>query len=117
MIEAVSSDRNPLLKEVRRAVARGTLTDDGFAVAEGFHLLEEALASDCEIRAVIVSEPVRSAVSTHVRGLKRTRVVAVRVRVAHPARPLSSYGRKPPSKRLGASRLWRPARRFRAGGI
>jgi TrmH family RNA methyltransferase len=78
MIEAVSSDRNPLLKEVRRAVSRGTLTDDGFAVAEGFHLLEEALESDCEIRAVIVSEAVKSAVSTHVRGLKRTRVVAVR---------------------------------------
>ncbi len=78
MMETVSSDKNPLLKEVRRAVARGTLTDDGFAVAEGFHLLEEALESDCEIRAVIVSESVKSAVSTHVRGLKRTRVVAVR---------------------------------------
>lgn len=77
-METVSSDKNPLLKEVRRAVARGTLTDDGFAVAEGFHLLEEALESDCEIRAVIVSESVKSAVSTHVRGLKRTRVVAVR---------------------------------------
>lgn len=76
-METVSSDKNPLLKEVRRAVARGTLTDDGFAVAEGFHLLEEALASDCEIRAVIVSEAVKNAVSTHVRGLKRTRVVAV----------------------------------------
>jgi TrmH family RNA methyltransferase len=78
MTETLSSDKNPLLKDVRRAVARGTLTDDGFAVAEGFRLLEEALASDCEIRAVIVSEPVKNAVSTHVRGLKRTRVVAVR---------------------------------------
>jgi TrmH family RNA methyltransferase len=78
MTETLSSDKNPLLKDVRRAVARGTLTDEGFAVAEGFHLLEEALESDCEIRAVIVSEAVKSAVSTHVRGLKRTRVVAVR---------------------------------------
>lgn len=78
MTETLSSDKNPLLKEIRRAVARGTLTDDGFAVAEGFHLLEEALASDCEIRAVIVSEPLKNAVSTHVRGLKRTRVVAIR---------------------------------------
>ena len=78
MTESVSSDKNPLLKQIRRAVSRGTLTDDGFAVAEGFHLLEEALASDCEIRAIIVAEPVKTAVSTHVRGLKRTRVIAVR---------------------------------------
>ena len=72
------SDKNPLLRQVRRAVARGSLTEDGFAVAESFHLLEEALASDCEIGAVIVSESVKGAVSAHVRGLKRTRVVAVR---------------------------------------
>jgi len=57
-------------------VARGTLTEDGWAVAEGFHLLEEALASDCEIRAVIVSDPLKNAVSTHIRGLRRTRVIA-----------------------------------------
>lgn len=81
MTESVSSEKNPLLKSVRRAVARGTLTDDGLAVCEGFHLLEEALGSDCEIRAVIVAEPVKNAVSTHVRGLKRTRVIAVREQI------------------------------------
>lgn len=81
MTETVSSEKNPLLKEVRRAVARGTLTGDGWAVAEGFHLLEEALASDCEIFAVIAAEPVKNAVSTHVRGLKRTRVIAVTERI------------------------------------
>jgi len=37
-------------------VQRGTLTDDGFAIAEGRHLIEEAVKADCEIRAVIVSE-------------------------------------------------------------
>jgi len=78
MTDTLLSDKNPLLKQVRRAVARGTLTEDGFAVAESFHLLEEALASECEIGAVIVAESVKSAVSMHVRGLKRTRVVAVR---------------------------------------
>ena len=78
MTEAISSERNPLLKEIRRAVARGSLTDEGFAVAESFHLLEEALASDCEIGSVIVAESVKSTVSAHVRGLKRTRVIAVR---------------------------------------
>ncbi len=77
MTETLLSEKNPLLKQVRRAVARGSLTEDGFAVSESFHLLEEALASDCEIGVVIVAESVKSAVSTHVRGLKRTRVVAV----------------------------------------
>ena len=77
MTETLVSEKNPLLKQVRRAVARGSLTEDGYAVAEGFHLLEEALASDCEIRAVIVAESVKSTVSTHIRGLKRTRLVAI----------------------------------------
>jgi RNA methyltransferase, TrmH family len=53
------SDKNPLVKQIRRAVARGTLTEDGYAVAEGFHLLEEALAAQREIGAVIVSEAAR----------------------------------------------------------
>ena len=53
MTETLLSEKNPLLKQVRRAVSRGSLTDDGFAVAESFHLLEEALASDCEIGIVI----------------------------------------------------------------
>jgi TrmH family RNA methyltransferase len=77
MTETLVSDKNPLLKQVRRAVARGTLTEDGYAVAEGFHLLEEALSSDCEIRAVIVAESVKSTISTHIRGLKRTRLAAI----------------------------------------
>jgi RNA methyltransferase, TrmH family len=50
------SDKNPLLKQIRRAVSRGTLTEDGYAVAEGAHLLEEALAAKCEVGAVIVAE-------------------------------------------------------------
>src|SRR5271155_3826897 len=78
MTDTLSSDKNPLLKQVRQAVSRGSLTEDGYAVAESFHLLEEALASDCEIRVVIVAESVKGTVSSHVRGLKRTRVVAVR---------------------------------------
>jgi RNA methyltransferase, TrmH family len=77
MTETLISEKNPLVKQVRRAVARGSLTEDGFAVAESFHLLEEALASDCEIHSVIVAESVKTAVSSHVRGLKRTRVVVV----------------------------------------
>jgi len=50
------SDKNPLVKQIRRAVSRGTLTEDGYAVAEGVHLLDEALAAKCELGAVIVAE-------------------------------------------------------------
>jgi len=73
----LTSPRNPMLKEVRRAIARGSATEQGFAVAEGFHLLEEALRSDCEIAAVFAAESVRSAVEIHVRGLRNIRVVVI----------------------------------------
>jgi TrmH family RNA methyltransferase len=73
----LTSPRNPLLKEVRRAVLRGTVTDEGLCVAESFHLLEEALRSDCEIRAVFAAESVQSAVESHVRGLKKIRVTVL----------------------------------------
>jgi TrmH family RNA methyltransferase len=66
-----------MLKEVRKAILRGATTDDGFAVAESFHLLEEALRSDCEISAVFAAESVRTAVESHVRGLKKIRVVVL----------------------------------------
>src|SRR5579872_6443113 len=70
----LTSPRNPLLKEVRRAILRGSTTEDGLAVAESFHLLEEALRSDCEIAAVFAAESVRSTLENHVRGLKSIRV-------------------------------------------
>ena len=72
-----ASARNPALKEIRKAVLRGSLTDGGFCVAESFHLLEEALRSDCEIDCVFAAESVRSAVESHVRGLKRIRVAVL----------------------------------------
>jgi RNA methyltransferase, TrmH family len=73
----LTSARNPTLKEVRKAILRGTTTVDGFAVAESFHLLEEALRSDCEIGAVFAAESVKSAVERHVGGLKKIRVVVL----------------------------------------
>ena len=48
--ETITSAANPLLKDVRRAVARGSLTDEGWCIAETFHLLEEALRSDARSR-------------------------------------------------------------------
>src|SRR5277367_3445313 len=76
-MDVLLSDKNPLLKQVRRAVQKGSLTDDGFAVAEGFHLLEEALKSGAEVGVVIVAQSVRGAIQAHVKGLK-LRVVTVR---------------------------------------
>lgn len=73
----LTSPRNPLLKEVRKAVVRGATTESGFCVAESFHLLEEALRSDCEIGAIFAAESVHSAVEGHVRGLKKIQVTVL----------------------------------------
>jgi RNA methyltransferase, TrmH family len=73
--EIVTSAANPLLKDIRRAITRGGLTAEGWCVAETFHLLEEALRSDCEVKVVLVAESVRSTAEGHVRGLGRTKVV------------------------------------------
>lgn len=54
--ESITSAANPLLKDVRRAIGRGGLTQDGLCVAETFHLLEEALRSRCEVPVVLVAE-------------------------------------------------------------
>jgi TrmH family RNA methyltransferase len=75
--ETITSAANPLVKDVRRAIARGTLTEAGLCVAETFHLLEEALRSDCEVKYVLASETVRSAAEAHVRGLPGVRVVVL----------------------------------------
>ena len=73
----LTSARNPLLKEVRKAVTRGTLTDSGYCVAETFHLLEEAVRSDSEIGAVIASDAVRETVQRRVDGLRHIDVIGV----------------------------------------
>lgn len=48
----IASAQNPKLKEIRRALAHGELTEDGYLVLETIHLLEEAVRSGCEIRTV-----------------------------------------------------------------
>jgi RNA methyltransferase, TrmH family len=73
----LTSARNPLLKEVRRAVTRGTLTETGYCIAESFHLLEEAVRSDCEVAAVVASEAVRDTVERRVNGLRGIEVISV----------------------------------------
>ncbi len=73
----LSSAQNPALKEIRKAVARGSLTGNGRCVAESFHLLEEALASDCEIDSVFTTESAQTAVESRIRGRKQVRVIVL----------------------------------------
>jgi len=54
--ETLISDKNPLLKEVRRLAAGGAPDDARLVLAEGPHLLDEALRSGIEIDAVILAE-------------------------------------------------------------
>jgi RNA methyltransferase, TrmH family len=76
-IESITSSSNPLVRDVRRAIARGGLTDDGWCVAESFHLLEEALRSERDVPLVLASEAVRTTVERHVSGLRGPRTVVL----------------------------------------
>ena len=75
--ETITSAANPLLKDVRRAMVRGGLTEQGWCIAETFHLLEEALRSDCEVKTVLAADSVRSAAEAHVRRLAGVKVVVL----------------------------------------
>ena len=77
MLQSLASDKNPLLKDVRRAASRGGLTEEGFALAEGFHLLEDALASGMEIGTVIAAESVRAQLTPFLDRLEESRLVSV----------------------------------------
>jgi TrmH family RNA methyltransferase len=73
----LTSPSNPWLKRVRKAVLRGGATDDGYWLAETFHLLEEALRSPCEIGAVIVAESALSRAEACIGGHRETPLVLV----------------------------------------
>ena len=75
--ETITSAANPLLKDVRHAIARGSLTAQGWCVAETFHLLEEALRSRCEVKVVLAAESVRSAAEAQVQRRAGVKVVVV----------------------------------------
>lgn len=75
MVETLISDKNPLLKEVRRLAGGGAPGEDRWVLAEGPRLLDEALRSAIEIHAVILAE---SAPEVPVGGrMGTTRVVRV----------------------------------------
>ncbi|MCL4797296.1 MAG: RNA methyltransferase [Bryobacteraceae bacterium] len=75
--EAISSARNPLLREVRKAVQRGSLTAQGLCVAATFHLLEEALRSGRNVPAVIAARSSAARVEQRLRRQPGTRLLVV----------------------------------------
>ena len=76
--QSLSSAANPLLKQIRRAVARGGAMPGGGWIAESVHLLEEALRSGVGIRAVICSEPAWPALRERFEGPSPPPVIAPR---------------------------------------
>ena len=74
-VASITSAANPLVRDVRRAIAHGGLTDEGWCVAESFHLLEEALRSECAVPVVLASEAVKTTVERHIAGLRGPRTV------------------------------------------
>jgi TrmH family RNA methyltransferase len=70
MVENITSAANPLIRDVRRAIARGGLTRQGWCVAETFHLLEEAMRSGCDVKMVLAAESARDAVEAHAADIK-----------------------------------------------
>jgi TrmH family RNA methyltransferase len=75
--EIITSAANPLLKDVRRAIARGGLTQQGWCVAETFHLLKEALRSDCAVKMVLAAESVLPAAEEHLGGLPAVKLAVL----------------------------------------
>jgi TrmH family RNA methyltransferase len=53
-LDVVTSPANPLFKEIRKAQEAGGLTSHGWLIAEGPHLVEEAMRSGLHIRRAIV---------------------------------------------------------------
>jgi RNA methyltransferase, TrmH family len=52
----ITSPKNPLLQAVRRAVSRGAPDDEGWVVAEGPHLLDEALHGTWPIHRIVATQ-------------------------------------------------------------
>lgn len=55
-LRGIAGRHNALIKEVRRAFARGELTPDGECAVEGVRIVEEAIRSGLHLRAVLFSE-------------------------------------------------------------
>lgn len=73
----LTSPSNPLLKDVRRAAARGVEAAGGYCLAETFRLLEEAMRSPCEIGPVIAAESALGRVETALGRRREDAIVVV----------------------------------------
>lgn len=69
-MEAITSPANPLVKDIRRAIARGGLTSQGWCVAETFHLFEEARRSGAAIHVVLAAQSARGRVESHANAFR-----------------------------------------------
>lgn len=78
---SIQSAHNPVVKEIRRALARGGLTRDGLCVAEGFHLLEEALRSGLRCGTVFATEPAAAQALERIGRGGRIRLAVIAERV------------------------------------
>jgi TrmH family RNA methyltransferase len=73
--EIITSPRNLLLREVARAAAKGSLTaESGLCLAEGLHLLDEALASGLMVPIVLCAQSMHDVVARRLSGLNRLRL-------------------------------------------
>ena len=79
--ETITSRRNPLLRQVRQAASRRSLTHSGAALAESPHLLDEALRSGIEIERVFASASVATAVAARIPPHRRIRLHVVEDRL------------------------------------
>ncbi|MFQ5927278.1 MAG: TrmH family RNA methyltransferase [Terriglobia bacterium] len=52
-LREISSLQNPWIKRLRAGLRRGELTEAGECAVEGFHLVEEALLSGLEVKAIV----------------------------------------------------------------
>lgn len=77
LVSSIRSAQNPLVREIRRAVARGGLTRGGLCVAEGYHLLEEALRSGLTVETVVATEAAGARVRQLAGRGRKLRFVAV----------------------------------------
>ncbi|MDQ2901797.1 MAG: RNA methyltransferase [Acidobacteriota bacterium] len=73
--QLLSSPANPLLKDVRKALRRGTLTAQGYCVAEGVHLLEEARRSGSSIHAILVAQSAEAEIAKSSQGADERTIV------------------------------------------
>ncbi len=55
----LTSAKNPLLQRIRRAATSGRTTEDGLIIAEGPHLVEEALRSEWRIEQIFATPTAR----------------------------------------------------------